>query len=165
MSGLRVPWATTERVLVCVGPSPTSARIIRSTKRLAASLGAEWIAVAVDSGVEGPRSAAIREQTAATFAWPNSLAQKLGHWWDAMWRTPCFSSQRHGTSRRSSSEKHPNPVGSARFLVRSRMSYWSGPATLTSMSSRAKEKRPLRLLCFAGTKPVAWTQYSWRRSS
>jgi two-component system sensor histidine kinase KdpD len=70
----RAPWATTERVLVCVGPSPTSARIIRSTKRLASSLGAEWIAVAVDSGVEGPRSAAISEQTAGNLR----LAEQLG---------------------------------------------------------------------------------------
>jgi two-component system sensor histidine kinase KdpD len=70
----RVPWATTERVLVCVGPSPTSAKIIRSTKRLAASLGAEWIAVAVNPGVEGPRTAAIREQTAQNLR----LAERLG---------------------------------------------------------------------------------------
>jgi two-component system sensor histidine kinase KdpD len=67
-------WATTERLLVCVGPSPTSARIIRSTKRLAASLGAEWLAVAVNPGVEGPRSAAMREQTARNLR----LAERLG---------------------------------------------------------------------------------------
>lgn len=44
------PWLTTERLLVCVGPSPSSARILRTAKRLAASLGAEWIAVAVNTG-------------------------------------------------------------------------------------------------------------------
>src|SRR5579871_5469104 len=30
------PWATSERLLVCVGPSPTTARLIRATKRMAA---------------------------------------------------------------------------------------------------------------------------------
>jgi two-component system sensor histidine kinase KdpD len=70
----RAPWPTAERVLVCVGPSPTSARIVRSTKRLAASLGAEWIAVAVDSGVDGPRSAAVRDQTDRNLR----LAEQLG---------------------------------------------------------------------------------------
>src|SRR3954470_7309433 len=53
------PWLTSERLLVCVGPSPTNARILRATKRLATSLGAEWVAVAVDRGVEGRRSAII----------------------------------------------------------------------------------------------------------
>ena len=49
------PWLTTERLLVCVGPSPTSARIVRAAKRLAASLGAEWLAVAVEHGSRGRR--------------------------------------------------------------------------------------------------------------
>jgi two-component system, OmpR family, sensor histidine kinase KdpD len=44
------PWLTTERLLVCVGPSPSSARILRTAKRLAASLGCEWLAVAVNTG-------------------------------------------------------------------------------------------------------------------
>ncbi len=43
------PWATSERLLVCVGPSPTSAKIIRTAKRMAAAFGAEWLAVAVES--------------------------------------------------------------------------------------------------------------------
>jgi two-component system sensor histidine kinase KdpD len=72
--GARAPWATAERVLVSVGPSPTSARIIRSTKRLAASLGASWVAVAVDPGVDGARSAVMREQTERNLR----LAEQLG---------------------------------------------------------------------------------------
>lgn len=68
------PWLTSERLLVCVGPSPTSARIIRATKRLARSLGAEWLAVAVDIGIEGRRSAAIKELTARNLR----LAEQLG---------------------------------------------------------------------------------------
>jgi two-component system sensor histidine kinase KdpD len=70
----RAPWATAERVLVCVGPSPTSAQIIRATKRLAVSMGAEWLAVAVNPGVEGPRSRAVREQLASNLR----LAETLG---------------------------------------------------------------------------------------
>ena len=61
------PWLTSERLLVCVGPSPNSARIVRTTKRMASSLGAEWLAVAVEhgrrpgvgghAGTDGPQSA------------------------------------------------------------------------------------------------------------
>jgi two-component system, OmpR family, sensor histidine kinase KdpD len=41
-------WPTSERLLVCVGPSPMSARLIRATRRMAASLNAPWIALHVD---------------------------------------------------------------------------------------------------------------------
>ena len=68
------PWLTSERLLVCVGPSPTNVQIIRATKRLARSLGAEWLAVAVDTGVEGRHSAAIKEDTARNL----QLAEQLG---------------------------------------------------------------------------------------
>ncbi len=42
------PWATGERLLVCVGPSPTTARVIRTAKRMASALDAPWVAVSVD---------------------------------------------------------------------------------------------------------------------
>jgi two-component system, OmpR family, sensor histidine kinase KdpD len=42
------PWATGERLLVCVGPSPTTARVIRTARRMAAALDAPWLAVSVD---------------------------------------------------------------------------------------------------------------------
>lgn len=49
-AGIRTPWPTTERVLVCVGPSPMSQRVARSARRLAAGLRAELVAVYVESG-------------------------------------------------------------------------------------------------------------------
>ncbi|MFO0886150.1 MAG: hypothetical protein U0894_18540 [Pirellulales bacterium] len=35
-------WPTSERLLVCVGPSPMSARLVRATRRMASSLRAPW---------------------------------------------------------------------------------------------------------------------------
>lgn len=67
------PWLTAERLLVCVGPSPSSARILRSAKRLAASLGAEWLAVAVNTGVDAAADAAWA-QTGQNLR----LAERLG---------------------------------------------------------------------------------------
>ena len=40
-------WATSERLLVCVGPSPTTAKIVRAAKRMADAFSADWLAVAV----------------------------------------------------------------------------------------------------------------------
>ncbi|MCI0741859.1 MAG: sensor histidine kinase KdpD [Gemmataceae bacterium] len=67
------PWATNERLLVCVGPSPTTAKLIRTAKRMAAAFGADWIAVAVETQRQ-TASGAAREQVARHL----QLAEQLG---------------------------------------------------------------------------------------
>jgi two-component system, OmpR family, sensor histidine kinase KdpD len=65
-------WKTTEKLLVAVGPSPTSQRLIRWTRRMAYNLGAQWIAVSIDLGEtlsNKRREALIRNQ---------ELARELG---------------------------------------------------------------------------------------
>jgi len=68
------PWPTTERLLVCVGPSPTSATVIRSAKRLAVSLRAQWIA----ASVETPHTADMSEKSRQQFLRNLRLAEQLG---------------------------------------------------------------------------------------
>lgn len=67
------PWATTEKLLVCIGPSPTTARVIRTAKRMAVALDAPWLAVSVDFP-SNPKDAATRDRIAGHFA----LAERLG---------------------------------------------------------------------------------------
>jgi two-component system, OmpR family, sensor histidine kinase KdpD len=67
------PWATAERLLVCVGPSPTTARVIRTAKRMAAALDAPWVAVSVEQDVGHGRQA-VQDQVAQHFR----LAERLG---------------------------------------------------------------------------------------
>jgi two-component system sensor histidine kinase KdpD len=43
------PWPAKECLLVCVGPSPFSERLVRSARRLANELDAEWFAVHVET--------------------------------------------------------------------------------------------------------------------
>jgi len=69
----RAPWATSERLLVCVGPSPTTARLIRATKRMAAAFGGDWLAVAVETPTTA-RTPALRPQIAEHMR----LAEQLG---------------------------------------------------------------------------------------
>lgn len=67
------PWATAERLLACVGPSPTTSRVIRTAKRMAMALDAPWIAVAVEqAGMAG--NVPVHEQLAEHFR----LAERLG---------------------------------------------------------------------------------------
>jgi two-component system sensor histidine kinase KdpD len=70
----RVPWATNERLLVCVGSSPTSAKLIRTAKRMAAALNADWLAVAVEPHGASEAAAVARQRLAQHLR----LAERLG---------------------------------------------------------------------------------------
>ncbi len=50
IKGIEGPWNTNERLLVAVSYSPYSARLIRTTRRMAYNLEAPWIALYVDTG-------------------------------------------------------------------------------------------------------------------
>ncbi len=71
---VRNTWAASERVLVCVGPSPLSPRLVRSARRLASSLKAPWIAATVEIPSTTSSNPASREQTSSSIR----LAQQLG---------------------------------------------------------------------------------------
>ncbi len=47
--GIKHIWPTKEKILVCVGPGMKSIKLIRTARRIATSLQAEWIAVYVDT--------------------------------------------------------------------------------------------------------------------
>jgi two-component system sensor histidine kinase KdpD len=67
------PWPTADRLLVCVGPSPTTARVIRTAKRMAEALDAPWLAVSVEP-VGIATDPAARERIHGHFR----LAERLG---------------------------------------------------------------------------------------
>lgn len=50
--GVREVWPAAERILVCIGANPRSIRLIRTAKRMAASLHAEWLAVTIEAPVK-----------------------------------------------------------------------------------------------------------------
>ena len=67
-------WPVTERLLVCVGPSPSSARLVRAAKRMADRLGAEWIAAYVETPGIVRLGAEARDRAVQTLR----LAEQLG---------------------------------------------------------------------------------------
>jgi two-component system sensor histidine kinase KdpD len=68
------PWPTTERIMVCVSPSPLSPRLVRAAKRRADRRNAEWLAVYVETPGDQRRSEADRDRVAKTLR----LAESLG---------------------------------------------------------------------------------------
>ncbi len=67
-------WATAERLLVCVGPSPTTPRVIRTARRMAAALNADWIATTVEPTAGASVNPHVREAIAQHLR----LAERLG---------------------------------------------------------------------------------------
>lgn len=65
-------WQSTERLLVAVGPSPSSAHLVRRARRLAAGQGIPWLAVSVES----PRL--LSQQARRTIDENLALARELG---------------------------------------------------------------------------------------
>jgi two-component system, OmpR family, sensor histidine kinase KdpD len=54
--GVSVPWPAGERIVVCVGPAPSSGRLIRAGARMAAGLRCPWVASYVESATAHPMS-------------------------------------------------------------------------------------------------------------
>ncbi len=68
------PWPATERLLVSIGPSPMSPRLVRATRRLAERRHAEWIAVYVET----PRHYRLSDDDRNRVAGTLRLAEELG---------------------------------------------------------------------------------------
>lgn len=64
-NGVASTWPAGERILVCVGPSPSSARLIRSAARMAAGLRCSWVAAYVEATTSRPMSEPDRERLEA----------------------------------------------------------------------------------------------------
>jgi len=67
-------WPVAERILVCIRPNPESDRLVRTARRSAARLRADWIVAYVESPEQPPLSAAERGDLARTVR----LAEELG---------------------------------------------------------------------------------------
>jgi two-component system, OmpR family, sensor histidine kinase KdpD len=72
--GIEQTWAVTEHLLVAVGPSPYSARLVRAARRMAASLHARWYAVHVER--QGARQ--LPKPEATQLSQNLRLAEQLG---------------------------------------------------------------------------------------
>ena len=68
------PWAAGERLLVCISPSPLAEKLIRTTRRLADELNAEWIAAYVEIASKPENNPANRERIGRAL----QLAEELG---------------------------------------------------------------------------------------
>ncbi len=71
---IRTVWPAADRLLVCIGPTPEAARLVRSAKRMADRLGAEWIAAYVETPGHRSLPAEARDRVIQTLR----LAEQLG---------------------------------------------------------------------------------------
>lgn len=72
--GVEQAWAASDRILVCVSPSPYSDQLVRAASRMARSLHVPWFAVHVETPQSARRTDADRVRLAAHLR----LAERLG---------------------------------------------------------------------------------------
>lgn len=72
--GIEKTWATSDRILVCIGASPYSANLLRAGRRMADSLRAQWFAVNVETSSTLRLSAVDRARISQNLR----LAEQLG---------------------------------------------------------------------------------------
>ncbi len=68
------PWAAVESILVCVGPSPLSERLVRLARRQADRMNARWTAIYIETPGHHRLSKKAREQVWRSL----QLAEKMG---------------------------------------------------------------------------------------
>jgi two-component system sensor histidine kinase KdpD len=68
------PWPASERLLVCISPSPLSEKLVRTTRRLSDELNAEWFAVYVNVSTRPEKNPVNLEHVDKTL----QLAEELG---------------------------------------------------------------------------------------
>ena len=73
-SAIPGPWPASERLLVCISPGALGERLIRTARRLADELKAEWFAVYVETPDQARISQEQRDQVASSLR----LAEQLG---------------------------------------------------------------------------------------
>jgi two-component system sensor histidine kinase KdpD len=71
--GIRETWPAGDRILVCIGPNPAGARLVRAGKRMATSLKCEWVVVCVETAGQ-----AISTTDREALLQNLQLAQELG---------------------------------------------------------------------------------------
>jgi two-component system sensor histidine kinase KdpD len=72
--GIRETWGASERLAVCIGAGPDTGRLVRATRRMAARLHIDWLAVHVETPGDQRLSSAERENILRSL----ELAERLG---------------------------------------------------------------------------------------
>jgi two-component system sensor histidine kinase KdpD len=73
-NAIRSTWPTTERIVVCISPSPLAVRLVRAARRMAARLRAEWLVVYVETPAHVRLPEVDRDRVVQTLR----LAEQLG---------------------------------------------------------------------------------------
>ena len=125
-------WPIGERILVCVGPAPASARLLRAGRRMAAGLRAPWVVAWVERPGTTPLSTADRERLEAHLRLAESLGAAVVR---LVGRAPERGDPRLGA--RAQRDAHRARQADALALARS-------AARLAARRDRARQRRDRR---------------------
>jgi len=72
--GIKGPWPASDKVMVCISPSPSDAHLVRLARRIAERMQAKWIAVTIETPDDEGRSLGVQQQLSQNL----QLAEQLG---------------------------------------------------------------------------------------
>ena len=132
--GVARTWPVSERILVCVSPSPLSAQLVRAGRRLATRIGAQWIVAYVETpaSVRLPQDA--RDRVVLTLRLAEQLGAETVTLSGATMSDEILAYARGRTSARSSSASPAGPCGGGSCSAPS-STRWSGAAGRSTSTS------------------------------
>ena len=155
------PWPAGERLLVCTSSNPFSERLVRTARRLADELKAEWFAVYVEtpsgSGVAGPRA----DQAARILRLAEELGAKTLTLPGAnVADTILEYARRHNITKIIAGKPvRPHLIDLWRGTVVDRLIQFSGNIDIYVISAEGDNVPQTRLA--QNAEPCTWRQYTW----
>ncbi len=155
------PWPAGERLLVCISSGPLSDRLVRTARRLADELKAEWFAVYVETPGDAGLSQAGRDQVARIL----QLAEELGarvttlpgqNVADTILE---YARQHNITKVIAGKPVHPRWLDLLRGTVVDRLILHSGDIDIYVISGEAKSGPPAPRASLRPHRP--WQRYLW----
>ena len=157
---LKTVWRSGERLLVAVGPSPSSVQLVRWTRRMAAAQGATWTAVSVES------SRALDAEARRRLEQNLALARELGaevvvtHDEDVADALVRVALQNNATQIVVGKSRHPRWLGllSGGNLV-DRLLRISGPIDIYVVPAERLAEKPMSWLGWRPAEATASQEY------
>jgi two-component system, OmpR family, sensor histidine kinase KdpD len=155
------PWPASERLLVCISPGALGERMIRTARRLADELSAEWFAIYVETPDQARISQEQRDQVARSLR----LAEELGARTTSLpgqsvAETVMEYAQRHNVTKVIAGKPiHSRWIELLRGSVVDHLIRLSGPVDVYVISSEAEPSTKKALEGWRPHRP--WLRYFW----
>ena len=155
------PWPAGERILVCISPGAISEKLIRTGKRLADDMRAEWTVIYVETPEQTPLSQDQRDRVRRAFLLAEELGAKtVSIPGQSIAETIIEYAHRHNDTKViAGKEVHPRRIDFLKNSVTDRLIRMGGAIDVYVISSEREEKSEGKGGNLRPNRP--WVRYLW----